>query len=85
MDYSDLKLDAATIKYDQRSQMVQAYGSKDSTGNPASKPQFIQGEMKSISDTIFYNMKSGKGLTKNTFFQEGEIYVNAIDLKNQYN
>jgi len=37
--------------------------------------------MKSISDTIFYNMKSGKGLTKNTFFQEGEIYVNAIDLK----
>ncbi|MEN9459211.1 MAG: hypothetical protein RL135_1816, partial [Bacteroidota bacterium] len=29
----------------------------------------------------FYNMKSGKGLTKNTFFQEGEIYVNAIDLK----
>lgn len=81
VDYSDLKLDAATIKYDQRSQMVQAYGSKDSTGNPSSKPQFIQGEMKSISDTIFYNMKSGKGLTKNTFFQEGEIYVNAIDLK----
>ncbi|OYY11183.1 MAG: organic solvent tolerance protein OstA [Sphingobacteriia bacterium 24-36-13] len=81
VDYTDLKLDAATIKYDQRSQMVQAYGSKDSSGNPASKPQFIQGEMKSISDTIFYNMKSGKGLTKNTFFQEGEIYVNAIDLK----
>lgn len=81
VDYTDLKLDAATIKYDQRSQMVQAYGSKDSSGNPSSKPQFIQGEMKSISDTIFYNMKSGKGLTKNTFFQEGEIYVNAIDLK----
>lgn len=81
VDYSDLKLDAATIKFDQRSQMVQAYGSKDSSGNPSSKPQFIQGEMKSISDTIFYNMKSGKGLTKNTFFQEGEIYVNAIDLK----
>jgi hypothetical protein len=81
VDYTDLKLDAATIKYDQRSQMVQAYGSKDSSGNPASKPQFIQGEMKSISDTIFYNMKSGKGLIKNTFFQEGEIYVNAIDLK----
>jgi hypothetical protein len=81
VDYTDLKLDAATIKYDQRAQMVQAYGSKDSSGNPSSKPQFIQGEMKSISDTIFYNMKSGKGLTKNTFFQEGEIYVNAIDLK----
>ncbi|MBX9733347.1 MAG: LPS-assembly protein LptD, partial [Chitinophagaceae bacterium] len=81
VNYTDLKLDAATISYDQRTQMVKAYGSLDSTGNPLSKPQFVQGEMKSVSDTILYNMKSGKGLTRNTFFQEGEIYVNAIDLK----
>lgn len=81
VNYTDLKLDAATISYDQRTQMVKAYGALDSTGNPLSKPQFVQGEMKSVSDTIFYNMKSGKGLTRNTFFQEGEIYVNAIDLK----
>ncbi len=81
VDYSDLKLDAATIKYEQKSQTVKAYGSLDTTGNPMSKPQFVQGEMKSVSDTIFYNMKTGKGLTKNTFFQEGEIYVNARDLK----
>jgi LPS-assembly protein len=81
VDYSDLKLDAATIKYEQKTQMVKAYGALDTTGNPMSKPQFVQGEMKSVSDTIFYNMKTGKGLTKNTFFQEGEIYVNAADLK----
>lgn len=81
VDYSDLKLDAATIKYEQKTQMVKAYGALDTTGNPMSKPQFVQGQMKSVSDTIFYNMKTGKGLTKNTFFQEGEIYVNAKDLK----
>lgn len=80
-DYKDLTMEAATIRYDQQSQMVKAYGSLDSTGNPLSKPQFIQGEMKSVSDSIFYDMRSGKGLTKNTFFQEGEIYVNAQALK----
>ena len=62
VNYTDLKLDAATISYDQRTQIVKAFGSLDSTGNPLSKPQFIQGEMKSVSDTILYNMKSGKGL-----------------------
>ena len=81
VDYSDLKLEASTIKYDQQTQLVKAYGSLDSTGNPLSKPQFIQGEMKSVSDSIFFNMKTGKGLTKNTFFQEGEIYINAVELK----
>lgn len=80
-EYKDLQMEAATIRYDQQSQMVKAYGSLDSTGNPLSKPQFIQGEMKSISDSIFYDMRSAKGLTKNTFFQEGEIYVNAQKLK----
>lgn len=80
-NYKDLQMEAATIRYDQQSQMVKAYGSLDSTGNPLSKPQFIQGELQSVSDSIFYDMRTGKGLTKNTFFQEGEIFVNAEALK----
>ncbi|GAC1442512.1 MAG: putative LPS assembly protein LptD [Sediminibacterium sp.] len=80
-DYKDLQLDAATIRYDQATQVVKAYGSRDSTGNPMSKPQFIQGDMKSVSDSIAYDMRSAKGLTKNSFFQEGEIFVNAQVLK----
>lgn len=80
-DYKDLNLEAATIHYDQQSQTVKAYGSLDSTGNPLSKPQFTQGEMKTVSDSIFYNLKNAKGLTKNTFFQEGEIFMNARLLK----
>ncbi len=81
VDYTDLKLEAATIRYDQQSQVIKAYGALDTTGNPLSKPQFIQGQMKSVSDSILFNIKTGKGLIKNTFFQEGEIYMNARDLK----
>ena len=80
-EYKDLTLEAATIRYDNQSQMVKAYGSTDSTGSLSSKPQFMQGDLKSISDTILYSLKSGRAKTMNTFFQEGEIYVNARALK----
>lgn len=80
-EYKDLKLEAAIIEFNQQSQMVKAFGSTDSTGNPLSKPQFSQGDMKTVSDTIFYNMKNNKGLIKNTFLQEGEIFMNAQTLK----
>lgn len=80
-EYKDLKLEAATIHFDQQTQLVKAYGSLDSSGNPNSKPQFTQGDMKTVSDSIFYSMKNAKGLTKNTFLQEGEIFVNAEYLK----
>jgi LPS-assembly protein len=80
-DYKDLKMEAATIRFDQASQLVKAYGALDTTGNPMSKPQITQGELKTVSDSITYNLKTGKALTKNTFFQEGEIFVNATYLK----
>jgi hypothetical protein len=80
-DYKDLKLEAAVIEFNQQSQMVKAYGNTDSSGNPNSKPQFSQGEMKTVSDSIFYSMKSNKGLIKNTYLQEGEIFVNSKILK----
>ena len=80
-DYKELKLEANTIHIDQQTQTIKAFGALDSTGNPMSKPQFTEGEMKTVSDTIAYNLKTGKGLTKNTFFQEGEIFMNAKYLK----
>lgn len=80
-EYKDLKLDAATIEYKQGSQLVKAYGSTDSTGNPSSKPTLEQGDLKSTSDTIVYNMNTAKARTVNTFLQEGEIFVNARVLK----
>ena len=80
-DYKEQKVEAATIEFDQQTQTIKAYGSTDTTGSLQSKPQFSEGEMKTISDSIAFNMKTGKGLTKNTFLQEGEIFVNAGYLK----
>jgi len=81
MDYKDMNLDAATIKYDQQNQEIRAYGTTDTTNNPLDKPHFIQGETKTVSDSIAFNTKTGKALIQNTFLQEGEIYVNAQKLK----
>ena len=79
--YKDLTLDAATIRYDQQTQLIQAYGSVDTSNNPMSKPKFKQGTTTSVSDSIKFNMKSLKAITKNTFLQEDEMFVNAQVLK----
>ncbi len=77
----DVDLAAATIRYDQETQMVKAYGGLDTLNNPLSKPTITQAGATSISDTIFFNIKTGKGLTKNTYYSEGELFVNAEKVK----
>ena len=79
--YKTSQLEAANIVYDQQSQNIKAFGSKDSTGNPLSNPKFSEADIVSYNDSIYFNMKSGKGLTKNTNFQQGEIFVNATAMK----
>jgi len=79
--YKTSQLEAATIVYDQQSQNIKAYGAKDTLGTPQSNPKFQESGMVSLNDSIYFNMKSGKGLTKNTNFQQGEIYVNANTMK----
>lgn len=81
-DYKDMNIEAATIQFSQKTQLIKAYGATDSTGNIGSKPQFTQGDMKTVSDSIVYNFGTRKGLTQNTFLQQGEIFVNAKYIKN---
>jgi LPS-assembly protein len=77
-EYNDLQLDAGVIRYDQNTQIVMAYGARDTGNNPLDKPTLVQGGATSISDTIIYNLRTKKGLTKNTYYNEGgEIYVNT--------
>lgn len=80
-DYGTVQLEAANIVYDQQTQNIRAYGAKDTTGSPLSNPKFLEGDIVSVNDSIYFNMKSGKGLTKNTNFQQGEIFVNANTMK----
>ncbi len=80
-DYGTAQLEAANVVYDQQTQNIRAYGAKDTTGSPLSNPKFLEGDIVSVNDSIYFNMKSGKGLTKNTNFQQGEIFVNANTMK----
>ncbi|MEP7108934.1 MAG: putative LPS assembly protein LptD [Ferruginibacter sp.] len=79
--YTDNELTAPGIEFDQRTNLVTAYLRKDSLGKVISFPTFNQGELKTVSDTIAFNMKTGKGLTKGTYTQQDEMYIYAIKIK----
>jgi hypothetical protein len=79
--YKDMALDADIIKYEQQTQMIRAYGTLDTSNNPLNKPKMTQGDMNSLSDTIAFNMKTMRGRSNNTYYNEGELFVNARILK----
>lgn len=81
-EQKDLSLEAATIHYNNETNIVMAYGKTDTTGSIESKPQANQGDLQTRSDTIAINLKTGKGRSQNTFLQQGEIFVNARYIKN---
>ncbi|MCZ2222187.1 MAG: LPS-assembly protein LptD [Chitinophagales bacterium] len=79
--YKDMELMAGTIEYEQEKQTIKAKGSSDTSENSLKKTKFKQGEMTTLSDSIAYNLKTQKGITYNTYYQEGELFVNAGKLK----
>lgn len=79
--YNDIKLDANTISYDQETQIIKAFGGTDTSLGVLNKPKLTQGGTESISDTIFFNMKTQRGMTKNTYYKEGEMFINAEKFK----
>ncbi len=79
--YKDIKLDANTINYDQNKNLVTAYGGTDTSKGALNLPTFSQAGSTSIMDTVFYNLKTQKGITKNTYYKEGELFVNAQRVK----
>jgi LPS-assembly protein len=79
--YSDNALYAPRIEFDQRTSIVSAYLVRDSNGNVISFPVFNQADFKTQSDSIKFNMKTMKGLTKSTYTQQGEIFFHAEKIK----
>lgn len=79
--YEDNELTAPFIEYDQTTNLVKAFLKKDSTGAVISYPEFNQGEFKTKSDSIFFNMATRRGLTKGTYTQQGEMYVYGEKIK----
>ena len=79
--YIDNNLDAPQIVFDQQTSLVSAFLKKDSTGKVLSFPTLTQGESKMVSDTIGFNMKTARGITKGTYTQQGEMYIYGEKIK----
>jgi lipopolysaccharide assembly outer membrane protein LptD (OstA) len=81
MHYKDIDLTAPKMELDQETQILTAVKSVDSTGELIDRAHFAQGENKFQSDTIRYNFKTQKGLTKNTYTMQGEMVMISQDAK----
>ncbi|HSQ43842.1 MAG TPA: putative LPS assembly protein LptD [Ginsengibacter sp.] len=79
--YKDNNLTAPIITLDQETGNIVASIKRDSTGKVISLPTYKQGDFLSESDSIKFNMKSGKGLTKSTYTTQGEMYVYGQTIK----
>ncbi|HUP11444.1 MAG TPA: putative LPS assembly protein LptD, partial [Niastella sp.] len=79
--YKEITLQAPRVEMDQQSSLVTAYNERDSIGDVISRAQLEQGESKFESDTIQFNFKTQKGLTKNTYTQQDEMYVQGEAIK----
>lgn len=79
--YKDNELTAPGIEFDQKSNTVMAFVKLDSNGKVIAFPTFTQADFKSISDTIKFNMKTGKGLTKGTYTNQGEMFIYGEKIK----
>lgn len=79
--YQNNELYSPLIEYDQRNNMISAYLVRDSNGNVIAYPEFNQADFKTKSDSIRFNPKTGKGITKGTYTQQGEIFVYGERIK----
>jgi LPS-assembly protein len=83
VEYIDNKLVAPHIEFDQKTNLVSAYFVKDSTGKVISFPTFTQADFLTISDSIRFNMKTGRGITKGTYTKQDELFVYGDKIKKQ--
>src|SRR5215203_4455927 len=80
--YKDVTLTAPKVVMDQETSIVTAYNSRDNFGNVETRARFQQGTEQSFeSDTITYNFKTQRGLTKNTYTKQEEMWVQANLIK----
>ena len=79
--FADNELRAPGIEFDQRTNLITAFMKRDTAGKVISFPTFNQGELKTVSDTIAFNMQTGRGLTKGTYTKQDEMFVYAEKIK----
>jgi hypothetical protein len=76
-DYKDISLRAPQVEIDQQTQIMTAVNRRDSTGEIIERAHFKQGDNEFESDTIRFNFKTQKGLTKNTYTNQNGIFFKS--------
>lgn len=79
--YKDITLTAPKVELNQATGEITAYNDRDSLGRVLTRARFEQGENQFESDTISFNFKTQKGLTRNTFTQQDEMFVIGESIK----
>lgn len=79
--YQDITLTSPYVELDQQTNILTAISGRDSLGEIDERARFVQAENDFSSDTIRFNFKTQKGLTKNTFTQSGEMFIQGRDIK----
>ena len=74
-------ISADDINYNKNTDIIRAFGNKDTSDNIYGKPTITQQGSKSIMDSLKFNVKTKKGILKNTYYNEGEIFVKADIVK----
>ena len=78
---TEYDITADYIQYNKETDRIQAFGNKDTSDNIYGKPSITQSGSKSIMDSLTFNVGNKKGILKNTYYNEGEIFVKAATVK----
>lgn len=81
LKYDDVQMNAPIIQFDQQTQQVTALMGRDSAGNVSGMAKLKQSETITVSDSLRFNLKSQKGLTYSSFFQQDELFNFAEKVK----
>ncbi len=75
--YKDVVIDAPRTVIDQQTNLLTAFGERDSTGRILTRATFKDKSQMVESDSFQYNFKSQRGLTANPYTKDGEFYIHA--------
>jgi lipopolysaccharide assembly outer membrane protein LptD (OstA) len=82
-NYKKVELIAPKTELNQETQILTAVNIKDSVGNVVERANFKEGDNAFSSDTIYYNFKTQRGITKNTHTIQGEIHMIGENVKRE--
>lgn len=81
VNYGDMKLDAAEIELDLKTNTVYAVGATDTAGEVIGSPVFEEGGSTYETQTMRYNFKTKKGYITDVITQQGEGYLTGGQTK----